>query len=725
MSEEEIKRFVPPPLKSDIVFARRTFRGRVYYVAKNKLAEKYFRLSPEEAKVALWFNGVHTVGQIAERVREAFPHLNQAAVDIFSFYQRLASANLLLDSPEVFVHRRRAIEKVKSSWFALWSRAVGSLLAIRIPLLNPNSWIGRFAPFWRVLFTPWAFLVFVVLWGYVLVGITLSASQGAETGFSFLDGFSFPLLWLGLAFSKTFHELGHAATCKAFGGNVNEMGLTLICLAPCGYVDASDAWMMDSRWKRLAVSAAGVYTELFIGGIAGFIWLHTSDGVLHSFAFGLFLIASVNTLLFNLNPLMRFDGYYVASDLLDIPNLRSKSMGWVGGQIKHLFFGTPRPEKQDGAGWIFTLYAFAAFGYILVISFSIGFVFLRILGPVGLQDLGIWLGVVVFVSLLGLPILQAFREISASRMKLATSRPFSRSFLVFAIIAAVLCLLALLPTRHVVRTQGIVESSIVYTARAPVSGVLEAMLVEEGQRVREGQPLFRFENEDLRFARNRVLASMRRERILLRRKSSDSVAIVNRSATVHNENLSRLGSALQRIDNQLAALTVVSGVDGVVTSRISDGLQRLNGVAFPRGAEVLRVSGPGRTRILAAIPERDARIVESGDEAGGAVMGSGQRISLIVGSVGSRLAESHEVRGGHLLPNGGDVPVGVGPDPTPAGMELYPVVIVNLSPVSDQDCPLRDLVPGQRVRLRIEGASTTFAGRVWRRISLFWEDRTG
>lgn len=724
MNAEEIESFVPPPLKSDVVFAERAFRGRKYFVAKNKLSEKYFRFSPEEAKIALWMDGRATVAELRDRGNRAFPQRGLTADEVFGFYRRLSGASLLNDSPEQFVRRRESVSRLKSSWFGRWSKGIGSLIFFRVPLLNPNGWIGAFAPVWRALFTPWALAAFLFLWAYAITGIVLRFSGGGESGLSFLDGFSFPLLWIGLAVSKTLHEIAHAATCKAFGGNVNEMGLSLICLTPCGYVDASDAWMMDSRWKRLAVSVAGVYTELILGGIAAVVWLHTADGVLHSFALGLMLIASVNTLLFNLNPLMRFDGYYLASDLLDIPNLRPKALGWVGGYLKRFFYGSPPPSRQDGDGMIFGIYAFAAFAYIIVISVSIGFVFLRILEPVGLRQVGIALGVFVFVSLFGLPIAKSIREVSVPQARLGAARPLSRATFLVLLIGAVLVLVSLLPTRHVVRGQGVLEGGKVFTARAPVAGVLDRLFVEEGESVGPGELLFRFRDEDSRLALRRIAAALERERLLHREKAASPRAEANRTAAIHAENIRRLEKEKERVEARLADAEVSGGLGGIVARVGARPLRHAEGAFFRRGAEVLRVSEPADPRVLVALPERDARILSDGDRAVGRLVATGDGIDLRVESIGANLAAPGEIRGGHLLPAGGSVPVR-GDRPTRETLDQFPVVVVELVPEAGEGGEVGPFVPGQRIRVRLEGASTTLGGRLWRSIRLFWEDRVG
>ena len=131
--------------------------------------------------------------------------------------------------------------------------------------------------------------------------------------------------WLALSVvvAKTLHELGHALACRHFGGECHELGILLLVFLPCLYCNVSDAWMFDSRWRRVAVDVAGMYVELVLAAICTFLWWFSVPGWFNSVCFNLMIVCSLNTLLFNGNPLLRYDGYYLLSDLLEVPNLRA------------------------------------------------------------------------------------------------------------------------------------------------------------------------------------------------------------------------------------------------------------------------------------------------------------------------------------------------------------------------------------------------------------------
>src|SRR5207244_3763192 len=170
----------------------------------------------------------------------------------------------------------------------------------------------------------------------VSVGVRLAAVLLVATHFEafreklpdYHEFFSFKTivyLWAALGCVKIIHEFGHGLSCKAFGGEVHEIGALLLCFSPCMYCNVSDAWTLPSKWKRIIISGAGIYVELIIAAIATFVWWNTpSHPFVNNMSLSLMVVCSVSTIVFNANPLMRYDGYYVLADLLEIPNLRDR-----------------------------------------------------------------------------------------------------------------------------------------------------------------------------------------------------------------------------------------------------------------------------------------------------------------------------------------------------------------------------------------------------------------
>lgn len=506
---------------------------------------------------------------------------------------------------------------------------------------------------------------------------------------------------------------------------MNEMGVCLICMAPCGYVDASDAWLIPDRRKRVAISAAGIYTEMIIAALAAILWVHLSDGVFRAFLLNLMIVASVSTLLFNLNPLMKFDGYFLAVDLLGIPNLRTKAFRYFGARFNRLVFGIPIPPTDPEEGRVFIAYTIAAILYMGFVVFSLSFFFLDLLSPMGLKTMALFLGGFVFISLLGLPIVKTMTELK-HRPGIHRGRAYLRGAVVLLGVIALLGLLALIPTRFVVQTQGVLESSEVFEARVPVDGFVEEVRVEPGQEVSSGEVLFVLREDGPLMELERKEWILRREELAFRQMVNDRGLDSDSEAGVRERIVEEVRSALEGDRENLKDMTVTAPFDGVVVPVPQVPLRRLEGHGVQMGTPLLRVDREGGWRVVAAVRETDARVFEAGDRAVGRLLASGRKVELVVESVSSRPARPEELHAGHLLPNGGTVPLiqgngRIGPD----ALENFPVVLVEFR-IDSEDGSGEDLfLPGQRIRMEIRGDSTNWGKRLARWVRNFWDTRVG
>ena len=174
--------------------------------------------------------------------------------------------------------------------------------------------------------------------------------------------------------TKVLHEFGHGLSCKHFGGECHEMGVMMLVLTPCLYCNVSDSWMLPNRWHRAAIGAAGMYVELVLASICTFIWWFTEPGPLNYICLNVMFICSVSTVMFNANPLLRYDGYYILSDVLEIPNLRQKASTILNRKLGAWCLGLEEPEDPflpKRHQWLFALFTVASAVYRWVVTFSI------------------------------------------------------------------------------------------------------------------------------------------------------------------------------------------------------------------------------------------------------------------------------------------------------------------------------------------------------------------
>ena len=205
------------------------------------------------------------------------------------------------------------------------------------------------------------------------------------------------------------HEFGHGLCCKHFGGECHEMGIMVLVLTPCLYCNVSDSWMLPNKWHRAAIGAAGIYVELVLASICTFLWWFSEPGLLHNLCLNVVFISSVSTVIFNGNPLLRYDGYYILADLVEIPNLRQKATTILSRKLSEWCLGMEPPEDPflpQRNQVFFALYSVAAAAYRWVITFSICWFLYRLFQSYDLKIVGQAVVLASLYGLLGMPLYQ-------------------------------------------------------------------------------------------------------------------------------------------------------------------------------------------------------------------------------------------------------------------------------------------------------------------------------
>lgn len=362
-----------PKLRAHARIHRHQYRGETWYVLQDLSSERFHRFSPAAYFIIGLMDGRTTVQQIWDR---ALAQLGDDAVtqdEVIQLLGQLHASDVMQcdvppDAAEVF--RRR--EKQARSRLA---KRVLSVFAWQIPLFDPDRLLDRMLPFVRPLFG-WFGLV---LWCLAVgAGVVTAVAHWRELSENVLDRVLLPenllMIWFVFPLLKLAHEFGHALLVKARGGEVHEMGVMILVLTPVPYVDASSAWAFRSKWQRIAVGAAGMMVELFIASIALFLWLAAEPGLVRALLYNVMLIAGISTVLFNANPLLRFDGYYMLMDALEIPNLRQRGTQYLIYLAERHLFGRreaePPPSTPGERVW-FVGWSVASFFYRILIIIAI------------------------------------------------------------------------------------------------------------------------------------------------------------------------------------------------------------------------------------------------------------------------------------------------------------------------------------------------------------------
>jgi hypothetical protein len=314
---------------------------------------------------------------------------------------------------------------------------------------------------------------------------------------------------------KVIHEFGHGLSCKRFKGEVHEMGALLLCFSPALYCNVSDAWTLPNKWHRIIISAAGIYVELIIAALATFVWWNSATHpFIHNMSLSLMVVCSVSTVVFNANPLMRYDGYYVLADWLEIPNLRERSNRYLMNLFLEHCLGVEVPPEEYMALWrrvLFVVFAIVSYVYRWVITFTILFFFNNFLKPYKLEIVGQMLTFASLGSMLGWPLWRLGKNIHR-RGRLPDMKRW-RVIVTTCVVAALLIFVCFVPVPiGRIRTHGIVETQPDANTKVYVnySGKLEKLLVAPGQHVQKGDELAVFSNRQLQQQIDEATTEMKR-----------------------------------------------------------------------------------------------------------------------------------------------------------------------------------------------------------------------
>ncbi len=352
--------------RPDLVCQPLPLAGRKHWAVKDPVARRYFLLTDPEYLVLDALDGRRSLAEVKLLFERQYAPRELPLARLQAFLGRLHEQGLVLverpGQAQPLADRRRA-----RRWTQLASLAVG-WLSLRFRGIDPHAWLNRLVPTGGPLLRPAWVLAYLVL--LALGGAAAWASrqqwQGDWTQWqAWLSPSTLLLLAVVLFAVKLAHELGHAVVYHRLGGQCHELGVMLLVGVPCLYCDVSDAWLMPQRWKRLAVSAAGMAVELALAAAAALVVWATPPGPVHTAAWSVVLISSIGTLLINGNPLVRYDGYFLLSDWAGVPNLGSRAAASLERVAARLILGSEPPTQalETDDPWWLPLYALASIGY--------------------------------------------------------------------------------------------------------------------------------------------------------------------------------------------------------------------------------------------------------------------------------------------------------------------------------------------------------------------------
>ncbi len=475
------------------------YQGRVYWVVKDPVALQYFRFEEEEYAILQMLDGESSLDEIAERFEEEFPPQTIRVEELQNFIGMLHRSGLVLADAQgqgVQLKRRRD-ERRRKETIGKFS----NILAIRFRGFDPEWLLNLIYPWVSWFFTRTATIcgVLLALSALLLVLVQIDVFQSRLPSFhTFFSAQNWLVLGITLGVTKVIHEFGHGLSCKHFGGECHEMGVMFLVLTPCLYCNVSDSWMLPNRWHRAAIGAAGMYVEVVIASIATFIWWFSEPGFLNYMCLNIMFVSSVSTILFNANPLLRYDGYYILSDVLEVPNLRQKANTILTRKLREWCLGMEEPEdpflpkRNQG---LFALYTVASFFYRWFILLSILYFLNKVFEPYGLKVIGQAIALMSLYGMIVMPGVKVYKffKIPGRLSKVKRVRMYATMLLLAGVVAAVL----LVPLPAKVMCHFELRPRDAESIYVEVPGVLEEVLVEQGEQVEKGQVLARLKSAEL------------------------------------------------------------------------------------------------------------------------------------------------------------------------------------------------------------------------------------
>ncbi|HMP06378.1 MAG TPA: biotin/lipoyl-binding protein, partial [Lacipirellulaceae bacterium] len=557
--------------RPDLKARRQRYQGRNYWVVKDPVGLQYFRFEEEEFAILQMLDGDSSLDDIAERFEAEFPPQTIRVEELQNFIGMLHRSGLVLsDAPGQGVQlKERRDEKKRKELIA----AASNVLAFRLRGIDPERILNGLYPYVRWFFTPAATVASMLL---ALAALTLVIVQfdvftsRLPSFHSFFDAQNWLALGATLMVTKILHEFGHGMSCKHFGGECHEMGVMFLVLTPCLYCNVSDSWMLPNRWHRAAIGAAGMYVELVLASICTFIWWFTEPGWLNYTALNVMFVSSVSTILFNANPLLRYDGYYILSDILEIPNLRQKASAILNRKLGKWCLGLEEPEDPflpKRHQMLFAIYTIASAVYRWVVLLGILYFLNKVFEPYGLKVLGQMLALVSLYGLIAMPAWNVYKFFRVPGRWSKVKRV--RMYVTLALLAAAVSAVFLVPLPY--RVWGLFELRPRAAASVYVeaTGKLVQVHVKPGDRVEQGQLLAELENLALQFEVQRLRGQRDaqeaqveglRKLVMSAQRAEDA----SRQLAVVREQLASTREQLKKKEQDLEQLRLVAPIAGVV-----------------------------------------------------------------------------------------------------------------------------------------------------------------
>lgn len=574
-------------LRNELRFETRTQQGKNFVVIEDPVRNKFFQIGTRELSLISAIDGRQSMGELMESIDD--PQVNEAfAVQVCQWLvQSNLAYNDAVDSSKRINAQVQSLQKASM---------IGKMnpISFKVKLFNPTKALSTIFPVAKFAFSKAFFIVWCIVAaiGLNTVWTHWDAMGSASTGI--LSGYGWLWLLVFWLLLKIVHEAAHGIACRKYGGEVPEAGVLMLLFTPMAYVNVTSMWRLASRWHRIVVAAAGMYIELFIAFISVIVWSQT-EGLVADTAFQIFIMSSVTTILFNANPLMRFDGYFILSDVLGVANMYPKGTKWFGDRMKSLLLGTPTTPNivPRSEFWRCSIYGTMAFFWKILISIS-----LTIGASVLLPNFGAVLAAFGAAVWIAMPLYQQYQQTIGSKAKHPVSP--KRLVISLATVTGIMALLFFVLGAPATKSApAVVQFSNETILRADSPGFIDEVLVTSGAQVKNGDLLIRLRNRELIDEVTALSCKVDQSRIQVRiHQQNDELGL----ATVEEEKLAGLEKQLAEKTEMAESLEIRAPFDGFVFQRQ---LHNMQGQFVEQGDPVLNVAQHRSKEVIVSIDQRD------------------------------------------------------------------------------------------------------------------------
>lgn len=610
-----------PRLQPGTRIQRQVLRGEEWFVFTHPISGQHYRLNRKAYELIGRFNGEHTLDSLWVGLQRVLGDEAPTQDEVIALLAQLLEFGLVLfDSlPDLsmlqrYQHAQRQRKRARNL----------NPFAFRLRLFNPEPLLGELSALKSILMHPAAAWLWCALIAWALVRTALAWDEiHAYAKVHLLTPRCLFLAWAVYPVMKLLHELGHALAVQHWGGKVKEAGIGFFLLVPAPYVDASAATAFGSKWQRSAVSFAGIAIELALAALALGVWAATEDGLVRDLALVVMVIGGLSTILFNGNPLLRFDGYYILCDLLELPNLASRSQNWWSRLTRRCFGAADSDSGKTVSGserfWLM-LYAPASWIYRIAISVVIVQWVVTKSVFAGMMAM-LWLGFLLFLRPLWAWLSGFSRAVppgSQGRKRLAAA---------VCVTTALAGALFFVPVPSSTVATGVVWLPEQSQVRTESDGQVLAITARDGQQVTKGQPLVTLDAPDLLTEKRRLQARIAAADIEQANGWQKSPQQGRNAA----DQLVRLRADLAQLDERLAGLILRAEVDGTFVMPHQDDLL---GRHVAKGTLIAYVLARDSATVRVAVSQDDIGRIGAGVRA----------ISVHLAEIGSQYFDGRVLR---------------------------------------------------------------------------------